>query len=138
MVIPASPTATVTLAQGTGWWEMGRRFREGSSALELDNLLILLTVVIAVAISLWLLSRFFQQDRQHPYRGPRRLFWEVCRAHGLNLLDAWLLWQLAKAHKLAQPASLFLDATCFAAEKLPGKLKRSQHRLENLRDRLFS
>lgn len=136
-MIIASQSAPEALSRATGWWEMGSRFREGGTALEPANLLIFLAVVSAIAVALWLVSRFFQRDRDQPYHGPRRLFLRLCREHQLNASERWLLWRLAQAHELQQPASVFVDRRHFETEALPQSWRNEEQRLGQLRERLF-
>ncbi len=139
MVIITSQIVPAPLAQATGWWDMGRRFREGGTALEPAHLLTFFAVVAAISVFLWLLSRYFQRDGgQQPHRGPRRLFLQLCREHQLSVSECWLLWRLAKANQLRQPAVVFVDASQFDVASLPKRFQREQQRLGRLRDRLFA
>ena len=131
-MFPAFP-----LAQATGWWEMGRHFREGGSALGPAHLLIVLAVIGGVILLLWLVAHLCQRDDKRAYRSPRRLFRELCRAHELNLFDRWLLWRLATAQGLAQPAGIFLESSCFETERIPSSLAGESERITQLKERLF-
>ena len=137
-MVVSVPQASGLLAQATGWWEMGRRFREGGPALEPANLLIFLAVVAAGTFLFWLLAKFLQRDNKRSFHGPRRLFWELCREHDLNLFDRWLLWRLAAAQRLPQPACVFVDANCFASEQIPHRLKRKKMQLQRIHQKLFA
>ena len=137
MVIFAKQPEAEHAAQATGWWEMGSRFREGGSSFEPTHLLAGLAVVIALAILLWLLSRYLQRDGDRSPNSPRQLFRELCREHQLSVSEKWLLWRLASARNLTHPAMVFIDKRCLELESLPHDWHSAKPQLRQLRERLF-
>ena len=137
MVIFANQPPAESAGRATGWWEMGSRFREGGTTLDPAHLLILLAVVIAISILLWFLSRVFQRESNESLQNPRRLFRELCRAHQLTYSESWLLWRLAQAKHLTQPALVFIDQRHLDGALLPSDWQDAKPRLAELRERLF-
>jgi hypothetical protein len=68
---------------------------------------------------------------------PRRLFRDLCRAHRLPYRSRRLLRRLAAARGIAEPARLFVDASCFDTANLPEKLTPAADDVRLLRHRLF-
>ena len=137
MVISSAWLASGLFAQTDPWWEMGRRFREGGTALEPVNLGIFLGCLAGLTLTIWLVAHLVQRDGTRPFHGPRRLFWQLCRAHQLDLRETWLLWKLARCRSLRQPAQLFIESQYFNAQTLPDRLRRKEKVYAALRKRLF-
>ena len=117
---------------------MGRRFQQGGSTLQADQLLVLMGVLSAVLIVVWLLSRYLALRETRGHRSPRRMFRELCRAHGLGWEDRQLLRQLARWHRLPSASLLFLDAQRFDTQTLGPMLDGHAERLQAIRARLFA
>lgn len=137
MVMLLTSLTNSLFAQSDPWWEMGRRFREGGTALEPANVGIFLGCLAGLTVLIWLVARYVQRDGSRPFNGPRRLFWQLCRAHQLDLRESWLLWKLARGHGLRQPAQVFIEAQYFNADTLPNHLRRQDKVFVALRKRLF-
>ena len=98
-----------------------------------------LLILAGIAALVWLLSRFLgAQDRRQTYNSPRRLFFSLCRMQGLRWSDRWLLWRLARARRLKDPARLFLEPQWFEATGLGRSLRLRATRLKQLRQGLFA
>ena len=126
-----------TLAQTHPWEHLGRQFREGGKALEAGDALLVLGVVVGVLLAAWLLSRMMNGGVRRPYRNSLWLFLELCRAHHLSWRESWLLWRLANAHDLTEPASIFLRPDCFVDDQTHARFARKRRLIEQLRVRLF-
>jgi hypothetical protein len=110
-----------------------------SRPVDNGNLVAVLLTLTAIGLLLWLIVRFFTpRDKDNQYCSPLGLFLELCRAHKLPWGERWLLWQVAAAHRLRQPARLFLEPEWLTTEALPPKLQARAHALGNLRGRLFA
>lgn len=90
-------------------------------------------------VSVWGVSRLFMSDdgRTVP-NSSRRLFNELCRAHGLSRRDWWLLIRLARHHRLSDPAVLFLDANWLDPARGGAAWQRHASRLRELESALFT
>jgi hypothetical protein len=85
----------------------GESFREGfrsrGTTGQVDVLLGLLIVATLVA-GMWAISRLARLRRRRGENSPWRLFWALCKAHGLNWSDSWLLRRVARSQRLRDPA----------------------------------
>ena len=126
------------LAQLARPQELGRRFRGPESQFGWDDLLGLL-LFLAVAAGLgWLLRWLLQrQNGIHRFYHPRRLFRELCRAHGLSRPQGKVLWQLAQYLQLEHPATLFLLRELWEPQRLGPEWSPWTETLQELRERLF-
>jgi hypothetical protein len=98
-----------------------------------------LIVFMAVLTGLARLTIFSQwRQRQRKIFSPRKLFFEICRAHRLSWPERRLLWRLARSQKLEDPASLFLTPECFDISRLTVDVRAHAEELRRLRDRLFA
>lgn len=69
---------------------------------------------------------------------PQALFRELCRAHGLSRGNWWLLWRLARYHRLGDPALLFLEPRWLEPAVCGEAWKGHEPRLRELRLMLFA
>ncbi len=126
------------LAQLARPQELGRRFRGPESQFDWGDLLGLLLFVAVAAVLVWLLRWLLQrQNGVHRFYHPRRLFLQLCRAHGLSGQDRKLLWQLAQFLQLEHPATLFLLAELWEEEALGESWAPWSEAIRRLRERLF-
>jgi len=126
------------LAQTNRFSDMGRGFRGRRAQFDAGDLLVGLLVLGAVAAVLWLL--WYLNSRHEGLRrrnGPLRLFHQLCGAHRLRWSERWLLWRLARAGRLRDPARLFLEPQRFDPKQLPGSLRGRANLFGRIRDRLF-
>ena len=113
----------------------GRRSYSGVDAGAMLVWLLLAAVVIAaVCGAIYLATRCANYWR---YRSPAALFLGLCGVHGLGSGDRRLLKQLARAHKLSDPARLFIEPAYLAPNRLPGSLRARTAAVATLRNRLF-
>lgn len=77
-------------------------------------------------------------QRRRRYNNHGSLFQGLCRTHGLNHRARGLLKQLARHHKLAQPARLFIEPKWLDPASLRGALRRRAAEVAMLRNRLFA
>ncbi len=97
-----------------------------------------ITIAVIVLV-LWGLSWAVRlQERQRRYCSPALLFLELCRAHGLHWRDRWLLWRIARAQRLRNPACLFLEPQRLEAENLSPSLRPKLAQIQQLAERLFA
>ena len=68
---------------------------------------------------------------------PWRLFWALCKAHGLNWSESWLLCRVARAQGLRDPGRLFLEAQRWEEKNLGPRFALEYPRLQVLRNRIF-
>lgn len=92
---------------------LGSRFRSETSQWNVWHLLGLGIILVGLAALAWLLTRHFQKKDRQGYHSERRLFRELCVAHGLTWQQRRILKQLAAACGLANPSQLFLEPKWF-------------------------
>jgi hypothetical protein len=117
---------------------MGQRFQPGGSAFESRDLLILGAVLAVVVAVVWLATRFFALRERRAHHSPRRLFGQLCRAHGLAWTDRQLLRQMARRHRLSSPSLMFLDVSRFDVQQLGPAFAGRASQIAALRQRLFA
>jgi hypothetical protein len=106
----------------------------GLTTTHLWTLLSLTALLLATLVVAYRSSR--RNKLEFTSDSSRRLFRELCRAHRLTWADRRLLRYLAR--RVAQPADLFVDASCFDTVNLPKRLQPSSREIQRLRDQLFS
>ncbi len=92
----------------------------------------------AASLLFWGLAHWMERRHGFFANRPLGLFISLSRAHALSWSDRWLLWQLARSHRLRAPARLFLEPERFDASRLPPAMRRHAARLEGLQERLFA
>jgi hypothetical protein len=88
-------------------------------------------VCLAVRLVFW-----WQHRQRHNSQGS--LFWGLCRTHGLNRRTRKLLRQVARHHRLRQPARLFTEPKWLSPANLPRALRQRAAEVAALRNRLFA
>lgn len=126
------------LAKEGIYMHMGRRFRRGSSTVDVADLVTMLVVMAVVAALAWLIARYVKMREQRRSNCPQYLFHELCHAHQLDWSSRQLLQSLAKAHGLTDPARIFVEPHHFNIDKLGPALADCETRLAELRQRLFA
>jgi hypothetical protein len=127
------------LAERSRLDNLSDNFKGRTGAVDKADIAAGLLILAGIAALVWLLSRFLgAPDRRKPYNGPVRLFFSLCKAQELRWSDRWLLWRLARARRLKDPARLFLEPQWFDAAGLRGSLRLRSGRLRQLRDGLFA
>jgi len=131
--------ASHLLAKTSPWHHLGDGIHgRRSSRVDLIDYwpLALLLVIAAVVVAVVVAMRKRNDMTQH-CNDPQKLFRELSLAHNLDRASQKLLWQLAQAFELAQPAEVFVQPSLFTTEKLPQQLHSEAERLQALQQRLF-
>ena len=118
--------------------EVFRALRSTQSETRTEGNYTILLITCAIFAVLIVLGAIYQiiQTRQS-YNSPKKLFWELCRAHHLSWTERWLLWKLAKWLALENPAVIFIDAGCFDPQKMPSVFAPNVKDFEKMKKRLF-
>jgi len=117
---------------------MGDRFRDGGSPWEAQHVLIVLLVIGAAIFVAWLLNLYVQSRAEGARRSPKRLFEELCTAHGIDRDGRTLLRILAARLRLRQPGMLFLQPAMFEPGRIPSELRGRKEELSSLAAKLFA
>lgn len=126
------------LAQTNRFSDMSRAFRGPRAEFDAGDVLVGLLALAGVVAVLWLL--WYLNSRNEGLRKrnrPLRLFHDLCRAHSLRFSEEWLLWRLARAGRLRDPAQIFLEPERFDATRLPASLRARANLFGRLKTRLF-
>jgi hypothetical protein len=118
--------------------QMADGFREKPAEVNWSGMLVGLAAATAVLMVWWVAARWLPEGHRRPAGGPRRLFFTLCRAHGLTWREYWLVWRVARRQKLDQPAKLFLEPERWRPERLEGFEPNHLASLRRLQDRLFA
>jgi hypothetical protein len=129
---------SLLLANRSRLENLSREFQQGLSPDGCRQLVLFLTVLGAASLLLWGLAHWMERGHGFFANRPLGLFLSLSKAHGLGWSDRWLLWQLARSHRLRAPARLFLEPERFEASRLPPAMRRHAARLEGLHERLFA
>ncbi len=136
--LPANFQSSLLWGQVQRATSMGSRFRGESAQFGMQQVLNGLMLLGVIALAIWGLSLLLnRQDRTRRHLSHRALFRSLANAHALNFAQKRLLKELARAHRLAQPARLFLEPERFDAARLTQSLARRQGQLDTLRSKLF-
>jgi hypothetical protein len=114
------------------------RFDHQRATLESTHLWTLLSItalLIATAIVAYRSSQ--RRKRQFTHDSPRRLFRELCRAHGLPLASRRLLKRVAAARGIPDPTMLFVISSHFDTTSLPENLRPKANEIRALRNQLY-
>jgi hypothetical protein len=127
------------LAQRSRLDHLSDPFKRPSAGIDPRDVTRALAILAVIIVLAWLLLRLRAvQERHRPYHGPLRLFLALCKAHNLRWSERWLLWRLARAQRLKEPARLFLEPQRFDIAD-PRRLSPGEAaRLRRIRDQLFS
>jgi len=127
----------ILLAQLNRFEGLSRGFK--GRRLDSGEIISGLLIVLAILLAVWLLSYVLSlRERRGAYASPLRLFLALCRAHRLPWSEQWLLWRVAKAQRLRDPARIFLEPQRLQPPNLDGWSAEQVDRLERLRERLFA
>jgi len=126
------------LGQGGGLEDFARGLKGNRFRFEAENVATALLIVAGIAAAVGIVSYLLiLQQRRRGSAGPLRLFFSLCRAHKLRWSQRWLLWRVARAQRLRDPALLFLEPERLAAAPLGPAFEPHQAQLSQIRDRLF-
>ncbi len=111
-------------------------FRKNRAQFDSGDVTIFVAGLTAAIAILWLLARW--SERHVRTDSSLRLFWKLARAHDIPWADRWLLWRIARAKGVAEPAILFLDPRLTSPQSTYHLAPQSAARLKKLRRTLFS
>ena len=130
-------TRIILLGRGN-IFEASRKLAQHNGKLSIANLAIAVLVFAGLAAILFFLSKIFSpREKSRGVNSPWRLFWALCRAHGLRLSQCWLLWRVARDHQLKDPALLFVEPELLDVDVLGAGFASHAAVVESLRGRLF-
>lgn len=115
---------------------LSQRFQTGGTEISLLHVALLAVLALGGAGIWWAVGHFGAQREGHSYYSPRRLFRELCAVHELDWASRRLLRQLARAHRLAHPAQVFVEPRWFDGQ-LPPELEAHRVQLAALKAGLF-
>ncbi len=118
--------------------DFGRNFREAETNFQWSNAALVVASIVAIGLAFSLVVRYLTWREGRRYRHPQKLFWELCRAHGLDRASRKRLQRLANAHQLRDPARVFLEPERFNATLLGTSFNDDRAALEALRDLIFA
>ena len=111
-------------------------FRRNRAQIDSGDVILLLTGLVVVFSVLWLVARW--SERRVRNDSSLGLFWTLAKAHEISWGDCWLLWRLARAKRIVEPALLFLDPRLTSPQSSHHLAPHSTARLRALRRQLFS
>lgn len=117
--------------------DFGRSFREAEANFQWSNVALGVACVVAIGVAFSLAMRYLAWREGRRYHHPHKLFAELCRAHRLDRASRKRLQRLAAAHKLADPARVFLEPERFDATQLDASFNDDRAALVALRDLIF-
>ena len=126
------------LADESRFDELGYRFRHQSGGFDMKDLIVILGVLAVLALVTWLAIHCAILIRHHKRHSPFALFLTLCRAHRIDWSSRWLLWRLAQAHGLPQPAQLFIEPRLFDVQFLGHLPSHHRRQLEKVSARIFA
>ena len=119
-------------------FEANRRHAQQNSQISIADLAIAVLVFVGLAAFLFFLSKIFSpREKPRGVNSPLRLFWTLCRTHGLRLSECWLLWRVARNHQLKDPALLFVEPELLDVDVLGAGFATHAAAVKSLRGRLF-
>jgi hypothetical protein len=128
----------ILLAQRGRLDSLSSGFRGRRARFDTQDIVTVLLIAAGIAVAVWVLSYFLRlQERRRGYASPLGLFLSLCRAHRLRWSQWWLLWRVAGAQQLRDPARLFLEPERLDPANLDRLFETRQAKLKQIRDRLF-
>lgn len=118
---------------------LGRGAQHARQPFDGGGLTTALLLFCAFFVCVWGVARLFMRSEEPAaLNSARGLFGELCRAHQLARNDRRLLTHLARQHRLADPACLFLDARWLDPAVCGPAWQKHAGRLRELRLALFA
>ena len=128
----------ILLAQQNRLDEIAAGLRGRRTRFDTQDIIIFLLVVVGIAVAAWGLSYLLRvEERRRGHARPLRLFLSLCKAHRLRWSEQWLLWRVARAQRLRDPARLFLEPQRLEAVGRGRSFQTRQAQFRQIRDRLF-
>jgi hypothetical protein len=133
------PPTCLFLAEGNPFKGLSGGFKPGENQQGPDSVILVLVGLLAFVVLLWLVARIAERRRERgPSNSPLLLFFSLCRAHGLSWSEGYLLWRVARRHRLEDPARVFLEPERLDPAGIGPAGKSRARRLQALKDRLFA
>lgn len=111
-------------------------FRRNRAQFDSGDVVVFLLGLAAVFAILWLVARW--SERRVRSDSSLGLFLTLAKAHAVSWSDRWLLWRIARAKGVTEPALLFLDPRLTSPQASYHLAPQSADRLKALRRRFFS
>ncbi|NOZ39824.1 MAG: hypothetical protein GXP24_06310 [Planctomycetes bacterium] len=128
----------ILFAQISNWQRLGDGLHRSRRQMDLMELLPLALGLVVVAIVITIVVKVRKRnDMTQRCDDPNKLFRELSLAHNLDRASRNLLWRLAEALQLAQPAEVFLQPAHFQGDRIPQELRDEEAELQELLERLF-
>lgn len=125
----------VFAANGNRWFSFQSDFTD--QPVDLEPVVRVLIVLLIASVIFAVIFRLCQQLSGRRSNSPLGLFVSLCRAHRLSWRESWLLWRMAAAYQLRDPARVFLEMRWYDSAQLPERLRAYSGQLAGLRDRLI-
>lgn len=113
-----------------------RGFSGDRAQFDSGDVAIFLTGLAALFGVLWLVASW--SERRVRKDSSLGLFLTLAKAHALTWSDRWLLWRIARAKGVTEPALLFLDPRITSPQAAYHLAPHSADRLKTLRRQFFS
>ncbi|MHC4177910.1 MAG: hypothetical protein ACYSWU_10405, partial [Planctomycetota bacterium] len=125
----------ILLAQRGRIDDLGGGLRSRRARFDAQDMATFLLIAAGIALAVWGISCLLRlQERRLRHARPLRLFLSLCRAHRLRWSERWLLWRVARAGRLRDPARLFLEPEHLEAVNLGRPFQARQDQLKQIRD----
>jgi hypothetical protein len=125
------------LAEGRAADQFVKGFREGTLHKTANYDWVIFAVVgLVVVLACYAFDRFWRTRPAASQPNERRLFLDLCRAHGLDRTSIRLLQRVARRAKVGQSAEVFLRPELFQGQSAFSR--RDQDRIERLGGQLFA
>ena len=128
---------SLLLAEGRAADQFVKGFREGTLHKTANHDWLLFAVAgLAIVLIFYAVDRLWRNRAPATHPNQRRLFHDLCRAHGLDRASIRLLQRIARRAKLGHLAEVFLRPDVFQGQSAFSR--RDQERIERLRGQLFA
>ena len=116
-----------------------KEFRGREPQIGARGVMIALVLLAVVIVGLWILSRTIERrSGRRQFDSSFGLFMSLCAAHHLRWSQRLLLWRLALAGRLTEPARLFVEPHRFETKNLGERLMPRAAELKEIARRLFA
>ena len=132
------PMSVLLAAPGGYFSKLGNTFHQEGAIVGWEAAGIVIGAAVTIIGLAWLAMRFLRSRQKKISHCPWRLFKDLCAAHELNYRDRQLLTQLARQHRLQQPAVLFVEPAWWDTDRLGAAWQRSLGEVQALQERLFA
>jgi hypothetical protein len=118
--------------------DVAERFQGGGPQITATHIVVFCVLALLICLAFWRVARLIALREGHSYYSAKRLFVELCSAHGLDWHNRRLLSRLAHARAAQHPARIFVEPTWFEAADLPAALQPFHQELGALQQQLFA